>query len=219
VERLSDIPTIEPKTAWERRREWSAFIFSSIAIVLSIATGIVTLREIDDLRMVILNEPRLRYDEKDGRIVMRGELRVLFMNSGTRPIGLVGAWVNVGQLRRDSVMGVRCDGVEFSTDLRGMVVDGKEIIERAVELTPLVYSSGSPKREPDGWSFTEPKSIERGSINVCMLFQAASPSDAGIHKGIRFPTTNSLRADDSGWSIAAGLQPYVIVNEGRWRFW
>jgi hypothetical protein len=50
-----------PKSVWEKVREWAAFVLSVLAFGVSLLTAYyTTLRQVDDLRVVVVSEPDVR---------------------------------------------------------------------------------------------------------------------------------------------------------------
>jgi hypothetical protein len=132
---------VEAKSIWEGIRDWAAFAFGATAFVVSlVAAYVTTFRVVDELRVVPIREPTIGLRGMDNVTVsVKGPLSLLFINSGTRPISILGVSLVVGEVKQKG-----CDfesGLELKGKFDGMVIEAQKIASSNVSLELPVWSS------------------------------------------------------------------------------
>jgi len=210
------------ESRWKSAREWASFVFSFIALIISsIGAYYGTLTQLDDLRVLVLNQPDVNaHKEQEGRIlVTKPEFEFLFMNSGTRPIAILQIDVVFGKYFEEGINTRSCPGTFFPTNASPFIVDEKKVIRKNIWMnwSGMVGGGADPwdrQKEPYGYSFSGDQSANDKRIDICVAFTAASPSDGKIYKLIR---TASVQIGGSTSEYAIGT-PATIVHSEKFRW-
>ena len=186
----------KPKPLWEIAREWAAFAFSTLAIVISLVTAyLTTFRTVDELKVIVDRRPAIFFHDGLGRMMTYGSLSVVFINSGTRPISVLRASLYFGEAKTTGGR-TECDGVYLDTDLKSLVIEEKKIIVKAISPTDPRYSvEGDDLQKVDGAYTFNPRasSLARGFLTTCISFEVATPSNAQISNGIELGTAGASK--------------------------
>lgn len=132
---------MEAKSFSEMLRAWGAFVFGAAAFLVSLLTAYVTtFRVVDELRVVVTAEPRLDLGDDNVHIRVQGPLKLLFINSGTRPISILEVSLVLGEVENEGCRSERPSerSSESSTELKGkidgIVIEEKKIVSSTVIL-------------------------------------------------------------------------------------
>jgi hypothetical protein len=84
------------KTAWERGRDWAAFVLSIAAFATSSVVAYYTsLLRTDDISVVIESMPKLVPAKDWSGLLISPTYSVVFINSGNRPIAVMGSRIAI----------------------------------------------------------------------------------------------------------------------------
>jgi len=158
---------------------------------------------------------------------VQGSVSALFINSGNRPISVIGATVVFGEPSTEEGH-TTCKGVTLDTDLAFIVIDEKKIIEtKATVLIPsAIQTKVVDKREPDfkeqdgHISFVAPDFFRKGNVATCIVFHYVTPRVQGRSTIETHTNVFSFerRLNYSGVAKTFGSTPVLIYRSQNMTF-
>jgi hypothetical protein len=115
---------------WKSIREWCSFAFAASAFIVSGLAGLLSeFWQMDDLRIIIHEEPVAQYDKTKNEAVLVASSTVVLVNYGTRKLAVTDAWFTFGKKFADV-----CGGHRIGNDFVGKVLDKGDIAQ--VDIKP-----------------------------------------------------------------------------------
>jgi hypothetical protein len=225
------MPQGEP--GWKAVRDWLSFVLAIGALAVSTTTAYVTsLRELSELHGIVGSAPFMIPDNKRFKVV--GDVSVLFINAGNRPISVIGAEVIVGEATVAEGRNT-CSGIHIDTDLEFTVIDEKKIVEKNSKMAiPKGWSithkdldfkkeentwmAGDEKLEGEQISFVSPELLKKGRASVCVAIHFVTARDQGTSAiEVHQQTFSETHFDVK--SAAPKKRPVLIHRRQDWTFW
>jgi hypothetical protein len=223
-----------PPTAGEKTKaaikDWIAISLSVLALFISLITAYFNLvRQIDDLSTIIEGYPLPGVATDPARLIVSGEISVLFINSGNRPSAISGIGYHVEQWPdspHDGSESCYINSVSFDTDHQPIVVKQNEIVAAKVRLKRGPYAEAAKLQDEEGGGFSFPVSDENlrsgeYTLTVCLSFVISTPSVGTKPVFLKLqryvlrnqPGTYFIRVAEGKRSIFRGTQqPEVLLR-------
>jgi hypothetical protein len=186
------------------------------------------------LRAVTGEAPFILYE--DGRFKVVGNVSVLLINTGNRPISVIGTEVIIGE---PAVAEGRntCSGIHIDTDMKFTVIDEKKIVEKELKIAIPKWWSISDKdldfRKENGTfmaadvklsdnliSFVSPELLKKGRASVCIAIDFVTPKDRGTSAIEVLQQTFSEKHFDVNEVVPDNeKRPVLIYRRQDWTFW
>jgi hypothetical protein len=222
---------VESKSTWETWRVWAAFLLGAAAFVVSLVTGYVTtFLVVDELRVVVESEPLVQLGHDNFHISVKGPLKLLFINSGTRPISILGVSLVLGEVTQEGCTRFESDpernflsrfagrferGSELKGKFDGMVVEAKKIASSMVTLeVPAGLSPELASVRGDAISVQRLDHLKHGLIVSCLLVKLATISVWPFQRSAKLSiATIAVVADDA--KVDPQPAPIILYTQSR----
>jgi hypothetical protein len=197
------------KSLWEIVGDRTSFILSVAAFVIStMMLYYTTIRRIDELRAVVTDMPWLNYRADIGQFVLGGELSLLFINAGARPVSVT----NIDLIVGDSVVSARgtsCSGLSYSINVDPVVIEEKKIVWRKGKVVPQDYEKWITQK--DGLLFfRDDAMLKAGRAVLCARARIVTPANSFESKEIELHSSIFSKSGSSGGSMSIPMEPYLI---------
>jgi hypothetical protein len=178
--------------AWSCGKDWITLTISVLALGASGLTIYFNMiRQRDDLRVVLSSLPKLDVDlDRNLGTLSEDKMTLVFINSGTRPVIILGVEYVVGAISNPPDEGRDCWGPKLFTESEVVVVKEKEIVTKQMRLLPEVlttYGDRENFRVAKGGKLTFStgrQADEDYRAAICLKFSIATPSVSSVSKTI-----------------------------------